>query len=98
MRANRSFGLAFGVLAVAALLLQAVSAQAGIARGSFRLTPLVSDMAGLGPVIDPQLGNPWGLSAGPGTPMWVADDNAAVSTWYNNVTKQKAQLDANSHA
>jgi len=95
MRANRSFGLAFGVLAVAALLLQAVSAQAGIARGSFRLTPLVSDMAGLAPVIDPKLVNPWGLSAGPGTPMWVADNNAAVSTLYNNFTEKKVTLEVN---
>jgi len=94
MRANRSFGLAFGVLAVAALLLQAVAAQAGIARGSFRLTPLVSDTQGLAPVIDPKLVNPWGLSSSATSPIWVADNNAAVSTLYNTAG-QKVSLEVN---
>lgn len=83
MNRSRSFGLAFGLVAVAALVLQALPAQGGIARGSFRQTNLVSDVPGLAPLIDPKLVNPWGLSSSATSPIWVSDNNAAASTLYN---------------
>ena len=83
---SRSFGLAFGLFAVAAIVLQALPAQAGIARGSFRQTNLVSNRADVIPtpnVIDPNLVNPWGLSSLPASPIWVSDNGTHVSTLYN---------------
>src|SRR2546426_7982754 len=82
---SRSFGLALGPFAVAAIVLQALPAQAGIARGSFHQTNLVSDIDGLAPVIDPKLVNPWGLSSSATSPIWVSDNNAAASTLYNSL-------------
>jgi uncharacterized protein (TIGR03118 family) len=74
---------ALAVIAIAMTALIATPAQAGIARGSFRQTNLVSDIPGLAPLTDPSLKNPWGLSSSSGSPIWVSDNNAAVTTLYN---------------
>src|SRR6266550_7406241 len=76
----------FVLLAVAALVLQAIPAQAGIARGSFHQTNLVSDRDDpmLKPkLVDPDLVNPWGLSSSATSPIWVSDNGTSVSTLYN---------------
>jgi len=46
-------------------------------------TNLVSNEAGVAPVTDPQLINPWGISRGAGTPWWVSDQRTGSSTLYN---------------
>ena len=74
---------ALAVIAIAATALIATPAQAGIARGSFRQTNLVSDIPGLAALTDPNLKNPWGLSSSSGSPIWVSDNNAGVTTLYN---------------
>jgi uncharacterized protein (TIGR03118 family) len=65
------------------LALPAVGVNAGIARGSFRETDLVSDIQGRAQHFDPNLVNPWGISSSSGSPMWVSDNNAGVTTLYN---------------
>ncbi len=61
----------------------AVGASAGIARGSFKETDLVSDIPGRAQHLDPNLVNPWGISASATSPMWVSDNGAGVTTLYN---------------
>ncbi len=46
-------------------------------------TNLVSDLAGVAAVQDPNLVNPWGISESAGSPFWISDNNAGVSTLYN---------------
>jgi uncharacterized protein (TIGR03118 family) len=46
-------------------------------------TNLVSDLPGMAITTDPNLVNPWGLVAGPGTPFWVANNGTGTSTLYN---------------
>ena len=75
--------VAFVLFATAAFALQLVPAQAGIARGSFHQTNLVSDVPGLAQAFDKDLKNPWGLSSSATSPIWVSDNNAGVSTLYN---------------
>src|SRR5579859_7493586 len=53
-------------------------------------TNLVSDIAGLAQVTDKNLINPWGLSSGPGGPLWVADNNSGLSTLYNGAGATQA--------
>ena len=53
-------------------------------------TNLVSDIAGLAQVTDKNLVNPWGLAAGPGGPLWVADNNSGLSTLYNGAGAPQA--------
>ncbi len=43
------------------LALPALGVNAGIARGSFRETDLVSDIQGRAQLFDPNLVNPWGI-------------------------------------
>jgi len=50
---------------------------------SFAQQNLVSNEPGLAPVTDPNLVNPWGISFNGGSPFWVSDNNAGVSTLYN---------------
>src|SRR2546425_6863294 len=87
MDRHRSFlRVGFVLLAAAALVIQALPAQAGIARGSFRQTNLVSDRADVTPkpvTVDPDLVNPWGLSSRGTSPIWVSDNGTSVSTLYN---------------
>jgi uncharacterized protein (TIGR03118 family) len=44
---------------------------------------LVSDTGANGTVMDPNLVNGWGITAGPTTPWWVADNGTDKSTLYN---------------
>jgi uncharacterized protein (TIGR03118 family) len=75
--------VAFVLVATAAFVLQLLPAQAGIARGSFHQTNLVSDIPGLANAFDKDLVNPWGLSSSASSPIWVADNNSGVSTLYD---------------
>jgi uncharacterized protein (TIGR03118 family) len=50
---------------------------------AFRQINLVSDIAGVARITDRNLVNPWGLAAGPNTPLWVADNGTDVSTLYS---------------
>ena len=46
-------------------------------------TNLVSDLPGVAQVQGPHLVNPWGISDAAGSPFWVSDNNAGVTTLYN---------------
>src|SRR5438128_2754714 len=70
-------------LATGLLSLSATGAGAGAGKTAFTQTNLVSNRTDQGAsVIDPSLQNPWGISAGPSTPMWVSDNGAGVTTLY----------------
>src|ERR1700712_1304965 len=49
----------------------------------FVQTNLVSDIAGLAAHTDANLKNPWGISFLPGSPLWISDNGAGVSTLYD---------------
>jgi uncharacterized protein (TIGR03118 family) len=51
--------------------------------GNVLQTNLVSDLPGVAAVQDPHLVNPWGISESSGSPFWIADNNAGVSTLYS---------------
>jgi uncharacterized protein (TIGR03118 family) len=55
--------------------------QKGI--GHYKQRDLVSDQAGVAELRDPSLVNAWGLTFGPTTPAWVADNGMDVSTLYS---------------
>jgi uncharacterized protein (TIGR03118 family) len=61
----------------------AVSPLRAAERNSFTVVPLVSDQPGVAPNTDPNLVNAWGLTSGPTTPWWVADNGTDKSTLYN---------------
>src|ERR1700692_4324559 len=46
-------------------------------------TNLFTNAAGVAPVTDPQLINPWGLSRNSGSPWWVSDQATGFSALYN---------------
>ncbi|MGZ4326187.1 MAG: TIGR03118 family protein, partial [Solirubrobacteraceae bacterium] len=48
----------------------------------YQQTNLISDIPGVARITDPNLVNPWGQSASPTSPLWVADNGADVSTLY----------------
>ena len=79
-----------GVLVALAATVAVAMAGAGAAgatghsgTGAFTQRNLVSDIPGIARITDPNLVNPWGLSAGPATPLWVADNGTDVSTLYS---------------
>jgi uncharacterized protein (TIGR03118 family) len=82
------------VLAAAAFSTGARSASAGggIATRSYVQTNLVSDIPGLAAHTDPNLKNPWGTSVGPGTPIWVSDNHAGVTTLYDGAGSPQARV------
>lgn len=83
VRSRRAIGLG-GLIAVVIGLGLLLSRQTPAAApgGSYLQTNIVSDVTGTAHVTDPKLINPWGIVAGPGTPFWIADNNAGVSTLY----------------
>jgi uncharacterized protein (TIGR03118 family) len=75
-----------GVLAAASAL-ALTGASAAHADGHhanvYKKRNLVSDLDGVARITDPNLVNPWGLTFGPTTPAWVADNGADVTTLYS---------------
>src|SRR5579859_6997988 len=51
--------------------------------GTVLQTNLVSDLPGVAAVTDPNLVNPWGIAESSGSPFWISDNNAGVSTLYS---------------
>jgi uncharacterized protein (TIGR03118 family) len=92
-RRRALLALAF-MLAVAIV---AVSPLRAAERNSFRVVPLVSDQPGVAPNTDPNLVNAWGLTSGPTTPWWVADNATDKSTLYRGLDGQPQALVVNVH-
>src|ERR671925_1655986 len=80
---SRLLKMAAAFSVVVPVLLSAQTAQAGLARGAYQQTNLVSDQAGVAQHQDSHLVNPWGLSSGPATPFWASDNGTGVSTLYD---------------
>jgi len=55
-------------------------------------TNLVSSTAGVAPVTDSQLINPWGLSRGSGSPWWVSDNATGFSTLYTGAGAKQSLI------
>ncbi len=91
--------LALGLVAALLALAPAAPAAARQPGNAYRQTNLVSDLPGLAQLTDPDLVNPWGLAAGPTTPVWVADNGTDRATIYpgfvNGSPIQKAGLVVN---
>jgi uncharacterized protein (TIGR03118 family) len=90
MKLSRStFAVAALAAFAAAIALSGIARTAparagGIASRSYVQTNLVSDIPGLAAHTDPNLKNPWGTSVGPGTPIWVSDNHAGLTTLYDS--------------
>ena len=59
------------------------NAHGATGSGTVLQTNLVSDLPGAASLTDPNLVNPWGISESSGSPFWISDNNAGVSTLYN---------------
>jgi len=73
----------FASIALAEITMPASADVGGIAARSYVQTNLVSDIPGLAAHTDPNLKNPWGTSVAPGSPIWVSDNHAGVTTLYD---------------
>jgi uncharacterized protein (TIGR03118 family) len=74
-----------GGLAVVAVVMAVVIPGATAADPTaveYQQTNLISDIAGVARITDPNLVNPWGQAASATSPLWVADNGADVSTLY----------------
>ena len=67
------FFIYVGVLCISS----AVSAQ------RYSQTNLVSDISGLAAHTDSRLVNPWGISFGPTSPFWIADNGTGLARYMN---------------
>jgi uncharacterized protein (TIGR03118 family) len=90
MQQRRLLTAALSLATGLSIAISGVAANArDAAEGAFHQTDLVSNVPGLAPVTDASLRNPWGISARAqtatqtGSPMWVSDNNAGVTTLYN---------------
>jgi uncharacterized protein (TIGR03118 family) len=61
---------------------QGASTSLGAIPNDYHQTNLVSDIPGVARLTDPNLVNPWGMAAGPATPIWVSDNGSNVTTLY----------------
>jgi uncharacterized protein (TIGR03118 family) len=82
-----------GLVAAAALVAAQSPASASAAKPTtpsfnqhraYVQTNLVSDVKGWAQIQDPNLVNPWGLSQGAATPLWVSDNGKDVTTLYTD--------------
>jgi uncharacterized protein (TIGR03118 family) len=80
-RVSRSTAM-LALLGLVAVIATGGSASGAVTLHGFRQINLVSDIPGRAQLTDPHLVNPWGLAAGPTTPLWVADNGTDVATLY----------------
>ncbi|HEY3713770.1 MAG TPA: TIGR03118 family protein [Jatrophihabitantaceae bacterium] len=74
-------------LAAAALVgLYPLPAGAHGSGTTFQQVNLVSDQPGVAALTDPDLVNPWGMSHGPNTPIWVSNNGSDNTTLYRTDT------------
>jgi uncharacterized protein (TIGR03118 family) len=75
-------------------LLMLLTLPPALSAQHYSQTNLVSSISGVGTnamnPLDSQLLNAWGLTRGPGTPWWVSDNGAGVSTLYNGIGNKQA--------
>jgi uncharacterized protein (TIGR03118 family) len=69
-------------LAAGAVFLITAVMPASAASSVYVQTNLVSDIPGVARSTDPNLINPWGMSATPASPIWVSDNHSDKSTLY----------------
>lgn len=81
-RKRLRLGGALAVVATAAAVGVPMSAAVGQTGAEYQQTNLISDIPGVARITDPNLVNPWGQSASPTSPLWVADNGSNVSTLY----------------
>jgi uncharacterized protein (TIGR03118 family) len=85
-RRPRPLFAAFSLVAVGSLVPIGAGAAAARAKpstaGRVLQTNLVSDLPGVAAVTDPNLVNSWGISESSGSPFWISDNNAGLSTLY----------------
>lgn len=95
----KALAVAAGLLAPPALAapIPLSDAQLGATSAGigFNVINQVSDQVGTAPLADSNLVNAWGLSQGPGTSLWVANNGTNTSTIYNPATFAKAALTVN---
>ena len=70
------------LLAAGAMLLATVAIPVSAAGNVYVQTNLVSDIPGIARSTDPNLVNPWGMSATPQSPIWVSDNHTDKTTLY----------------
>ena len=95
----RSFVVALAAVAAvsAAIVSSGIVTPASAGRGaiatrSYAQTNLVSDIPGLAAHTDANLKNPWGTSVGPGSPIWVSDNHAGVTTLYDGAGNHQPRV------
>lgn len=79
---TRAIWLALLALVVTVAVGIPVATSLGQAANQYTQTNLISDIPGVARITDPNLVNPWGLSAIGASPLWVADNGADKSTLY----------------
>ncbi len=63
---------------------------------AYRQTNLISDLAGLAPILDPLLVNPWGISMSGSSPFWVANNGTSTTQLFKgDVSGSPFVLNAN---
>jgi len=78
MKAYFGFALAFALIASPAFA------------AGYKVVPQVSDQAGVAPIQDTDLVNPWGLAqVSDGAPEWASDNGTNKSTFYDRNTGVK---------
>jgi uncharacterized protein (TIGR03118 family) len=85
-RAGRGWRPAVVLSIAAGLVAAGVPALAATAAAAndFKQTNLIANSSAYHPkLVDPNLTNAWGLAAGPGTPLWVSDNNSGDATVYS---------------
>jgi len=80
----------FGVVVLFVGLILALASP--VAAEFYAQHNLVSDGFVSADLVDPDLVNAWGLTAGPTTPWWVADNGTGRATLYNGSTGAKVPL------
>jgi uncharacterized protein (TIGR03118 family) len=75
-------GAAVAIVGAAAAVAIPIATAVSQTGAEYQQTNLISDIAGVARITDPNLVNPWGQAASATSPLWVSDNGSDVSTLY----------------
>ncbi|HEY1962714.1 MAG TPA: TIGR03118 family protein [Rhizomicrobium sp.] len=92
MKTKSRFGLLFASAAAVAGVMAPGFVSAAPGGNGYETVLLVSNHPGVAATYDPDLVNAWGISHGPGTPLWVSDNGTNKTTLYDRHNGSKIPL------
>src|SRR5438105_13016737 len=88
---HRAARMLFAALSAAAVIVMSphLPSATGAISPTFTQTNLISDIPGQAKITDPNLVNPWGMTLGLNSGLWISDNGTSKATTYDGTAQAR---------